>query len=171
MYTSYYANVKNLPAHLNPIAVSIGLPKWWQGERDKRLAPSWAMMKSPRENYDREFKKQLEKLDARQVYDQLGDNAVLLCYEVPNDWCHRRMVAEWFENELGIVVPEYGLDRKDSFPYAECDKKNKGKLYSQHANKAAAVEEFRKEVFGTPEAKVETKKVDAERQMTFFDLL
>lgn len=29
----------------------------------------------------------------------------------PGQQCHRRNVAEWFEHELGIVVPELGVDR------------------------------------------------------------
>ena len=36
----------------------------------------------------------LPALDPRQLYEELGDGAVLLCYESPNVWCHRRAVAE-----------------------------------------------------------------------------
>jgi hypothetical protein len=25
------------------------------------------------------------------------------------NWCHRRMVAEWFLRELGVDVPEVGI--------------------------------------------------------------
>ena len=41
-----------------------------------------------------------------------GFEPVLLCFEkppfTPTNWCHRRMVAEWFHNELGLDVPEHG---------------------------------------------------------------
>ncbi|MCL6442574.1 MAG: DUF488 domain-containing protein, partial [Alicyclobacillus sp.] len=53
-------------------------------------------------------------------YEELGENAVLLCYEKHNDWCHRRMVADWFEKELGVVVPELGFDRSETLPYEKC---------------------------------------------------
>lgn len=175
MYTANYASVKKLPKDLRPISISIGVPKWWTGESDKRLAPSWKMLKSSREIYDRDFLKQLKKLDARAIYEQLGDNAVLLCYETHNDWCHRRLVAEWFESELGIEVPEYGFDREDTFPYKECNEANKGKLYRNHKKSA---NDLIRELTGEPQNDPEPKKpvavqqrLNNERQMTFFDLL
>ena len=30
----------------------------------------------------------------------------------PEDWCHRRMVAEWFEQGLGVAVPEMAIESK-----------------------------------------------------------
>lgn len=110
-----------------PVSISVGVPRFFKGMHRKELAPTWAMMKMSRQDYDNAFQKKLEKLEAKAIYEQLPDNAVLLCYEKPNDWCHRRMVAEWFENELGIVVEEVGLKREESFPYAECTKENAGK--------------------------------------------
>lgn len=128
IYTSNYASVKKIPEGFQPIAISVGPPKWFKGTVDKRLAPSWAMMKKPRADYDRLFAAQLKKLDAKQIISELPENAVLLCYESHNDWCHRRMVAEWLEQELDIVVPELGFDREQTFPYAECCEANKGKV-------------------------------------------
>lgn len=65
-----------------------------------------------REKY---FDEILKPLNPRQVYDHLhkiveGHEPVLLCWEdvtKPDQWCHRRMVAEWFEDQLGVIVPEY----------------------------------------------------------------
>lgn len=63
---------------------------------------------------------QLAALDAREVWGQIqGDRAVLLCWEGRNVWCHRRMVAEWFESQLQVVVSEFGLDRSEITPYRE----------------------------------------------------
>ncbi|KAB2328996.1 DUF488 domain-containing protein [Cytobacillus depressus] len=111
-----------------PIGISQGNNKWFKGQYMKELAPTWPMLKMNQEDYDKEFFKILSKLDAREIYDNLPDNAVLLCYEKFNDKCHRRAVAEWLEKELGIEVCEYGLKREESFPYAECCEANKGKL-------------------------------------------
>lgn len=127
IYTSYYANVKNLPPEMVPVAISVGIPKYYEGKTNKNLAPTWAMMKKPRADYDRLFLAHLETLDPQYVYDSLPDNAVLLCYEKPNDWCHRRAVAEWLEKHLNIIVREYGLARFESYPYAECKKEYAGK--------------------------------------------
>ncbi|MEH7114547.1 DUF488 family protein [Neobacillus niacini] len=127
IYTSYYANVKKLPAEMVPIGISQGNNRWFKGEYMKELAPTWAMLKMSQEEYDREFFRILSKLDAKEIYDKLPNNAVLLCYEKFNDQCHRRAVAEWLENELGIEVTEWGLKREECFPYAECCEANKGK--------------------------------------------
>lgn len=127
IYTSYYANVKNLPTEMVPIGISVGKNKFFNGPYDQRLAPTWAMLKMSREEYDKAFFKKLSKLNAREIYDSLPNNAVLLCYEKYNDWCHRRCVGEWLEKELGIEVTEYGLKREECFSYSECCEKNKGK--------------------------------------------
>jgi hypothetical protein len=127
IYTSYYANVKKLPPELVPIGISQGNNRWFNGPYRKELAPTWAMLKMNQEDYDKEFFKILSRLDAKKIYNDLPDNAVLLCYEKFNDKCHRRAVAEWLEAELGIEVTEWGLEREECFPYAECCEANKGK--------------------------------------------
>jgi hypothetical protein len=33
--------------------------------------------------------------------------------------CHQRLVAEWLEEKLGIVVPELGRERSESVPFAK----------------------------------------------------
>jgi len=40
---------------------------------------------------------------------RLGEDAILLCWENSGVFCHRRLVAEWFEEELGVSVPEVGV--------------------------------------------------------------
>lgn len=127
MYTSNFAKLRVLEKDksVRPVAISIGLPKWYTGPREIRLAPMWQMLKMPREDYDRLFWQHLNKLNAVEIYHSLGENAVLLCYEKHNDWCHRRMVAEWFEQQLGIVVPEYGFDRSETLPYRETGRPKK----------------------------------------------
>lgn len=144
IYTSNYASIKKIPEGFTPIAISVGPPRWFKGTVDKRLAPSWAMMKKPRADYDRLFANQLSKLDAEQIVSELPENCVLLCYESHNDWCHRRMVAEWLEEELGIEVCEMGFEREQTFPYAECCEANKGKV--RNPNKPAVKKEKKEPV-------------------------
>lgn len=80
----------------------------------KQLAPTAVMLK---QGYDRDayFRDILGPLDPQQTFDTLtglaaGAEPVLLCWEVPpftaKNWCHRRLVAEWFGDKLGISVPE-----------------------------------------------------------------
>lgn len=47
----------------------------------------------------------LSKLDPIDVYNIL-DNSLLLCYEDSNEFCHRHIVAAWFELFLEIEIPE-----------------------------------------------------------------
>jgi hypothetical protein len=111
MFTSCFRLAKQIPAGLEPVAVSIGIPKWYTGRRELRLAPTRAMLKMPAAEYDRLFAERLASLDPADVAQDLGANAVLLCWEKPGQACHRRIAAEWLEHHLGIVVPELGVDR------------------------------------------------------------
>ena len=37
------------------------------------------------------------KLNPQQVVDDLDDGSILLCYEVPSEFCHRHIAAEWIQ--------------------------------------------------------------------------
>jgi hypothetical protein len=125
--TSHYAAVKHLPPDAEPVAISRGIPVWFSGRREQSLAPSWAMLKMPPAEYDEHFAHLLATLDPRTVYEQLGEQAVLLCWERPNVRCHRRLVAEWLERALGVVIPEFGLERRESLPFAAQPPKRAGR--------------------------------------------
>ncbi len=82
----------------------------------KPLAPGSWFNSVTREEYERLFAAQLAQLDPQRVWDALHQLAgpdtepVLLCWERPpfNDrnWCHRRLVAAWLEQEIGTAIPE-----------------------------------------------------------------
>ena len=58
----------------------------------------------------------LARLDPAATWDRIhvlaGDaEPVLMCWELPpliwpNNWCHRRLAAQWFRETLGQIVPE-----------------------------------------------------------------
>lgn len=113
MKTSYFAI-----SSLHPDAVSIAAkkPDWYNGREYKKLAPKWDWWKKWKdEGLGEEWYKEkyyetvLRKLDPKKVYQELGENAVILCYEKPGTFCHRRLVAEWLEKELKIEIPEVEL--------------------------------------------------------------
>lgn len=88
-------------------------PKGYRGW--KALAPGPWFKSVSRAEYEKLYAAQLAALDPRAARDHLTDLAdgaepVLLCWEEPpfteTNWCHRRLVAAWFERELGLVVPE-----------------------------------------------------------------
>lgn len=113
MKTSYFGNIKKLQAEgcTNLVAISQGIPRWNVKQvRDfKALAPSWDLVHEKNEDVytERYINEVLSKLDAKTIYNQLGEDAVLLCWEKPGEFCHRLIVAEWFERELGIKVSEF----------------------------------------------------------------
>ena len=119
MFTSYFANVKKLPPELVPVSIARGSPRWFTGRKELRLAPSWAMLKMKKPEYDAAFAGILAKLDPAEIYQTLGENAVLLCWEKPGEACHRRLVAEWLEAALGIEIPEYGFARTACLAYGK----------------------------------------------------
>jgi hypothetical protein len=87
----------------------------------------WLLKAKDPELFDREYRKQLDALDPKQVAKDLGPDAILLCWESFNVRCDRRLVAEWLEERLGIVVPELGHERSESVPFSEQPSKWDGK--------------------------------------------
>ena len=82
----------------------------------KALAPGpWFNSVSKEEYIDLFNKEILMPLDPVETWERLHDLAggvepVLLCYEKPplteENWCHRTLVADWFQKELGHTVDE-----------------------------------------------------------------
>lgn len=108
MNTSYFAKYKGP----NSVAICQGVPKWYKGLSYRDLAPSWDMLLEYRttkneERFRRRYKEEiLSNLNPQKVLEDLGEDAVLLCWEGANDFCHRRVVAEWLQEKLGLEVKE-----------------------------------------------------------------
>jgi hypothetical protein len=101
------SNFRNAGGHAKAVAICRFPPRNWRGRRYYDLAPKASMLKGLEpEAFDELYQGILDRLDPRKVYEELGDDAVLLCYEPPGERCHRRMVAAWFGRELKIEVPE-----------------------------------------------------------------
>ncbi len=112
MKTSYFANRS---AAEDPRAVSIARwpPRWW-GTRKRyiALAPSVDLLRRskvglPWPEYVTEYRRNvLAKLDPAEVFIDLGPDAILLCWEAPDEACHRHLVAEWLKQSLNFEIPE-----------------------------------------------------------------
>jgi len=114
------SNFASSASHPDAVAISRGVPRFYKGRRYLALAPpGWLLKAKEPELFDREYRKQLAALDAKQVAEELGSNAILLCWESFNVRCHRRLVAEWLEQALGLEIPELGHKRSDSIPFSE----------------------------------------------------
>ena len=114
IYTSNYARHGD-----NPIAfgISLTVPEWYEGERLEYLAPRSDMVgkiKKNAENYNqRKYTREyIDLLNGRNInpqklIDSLPDGALLLCYEPPGVFCHRRLLADWVERHTGFIISEW----------------------------------------------------------------
>lgn len=76
-----------------------------------------------------EFRKQIEDEYIRSYYnlrlkdldvnellyilnEKFGNDIILLCHEEIDEFCHRRLIADYIELETGIYIPEISVDEK-----------------------------------------------------------
>jgi hypothetical protein len=116
-----------IPADHIRIGISRGTPRGMAGfRRCSALNPGpWFKSVEPVE-YLRLYGELLAKLDANKVAGDIinlaGDKIpVLCCFESGpkidsgEQWCHRHLAAKWFEDWLGIQVPELDHPELDRF--------------------------------------------------------
>lgn len=119
IYTSNYRRCGSNP---NAIAISYIVPDWYEGRTLGMLAPTPDMISKIKKDvhlytYEDYTTAYLNLLEEREVFpdwlvDDLSDGAILLCYEDPGDFCHRRVLAEWIEKHTGIIVPEWKTEEE-----------------------------------------------------------
>lgn len=115
LYTSCYAlNYRNP----NAIGISFILPSNFDGKSMAKLAPTVGMISKIKswvqegeyseKEYVENYINILEErgITAQGLVDELPDGAILLCYEMPGEFCHRRVLADWIYNETGVLVEE-----------------------------------------------------------------
>ena len=125
MFTGYFGNLKNYPQNGYKFISIARFNKFCCGEEYKKLAPPAEIIKIEDENLYTKiyYEKVLNKLNPKEVYAELGDNAVLLCYEKWDDikdgktFCHRRIVAKWLEENLGINVEELSSKQDEQLKF------------------------------------------------------
>ena len=88
----------------------------------KSLAPNWKLFenlnkkKISEKQFINSYMEQLFCLKAKTVYEDLknlvfGFEPIIMTNASKNKFCHRHIVAEWLENELGIVIEEYKVGK------------------------------------------------------------
>jgi len=108
LYTSSFH--KNM-GHPHAVSIARYPPRTFFGTCLPCLAPAQALLTAYRDGradkrtYTKRFARQLSRLRFPEVIDRLRDGDVLLCYEVPGQFCHRHLVADWLR-EHGIRVEE-----------------------------------------------------------------
>jgi uncharacterized protein YeaO (DUF488 family) len=102
----------------DPLAVAIVRfkPRNFKGRWYPKLAPSAPLLAAGRSGkltgakWRKRFEREvLAKLDPKTVAKELGQAAILCCYEGEGDDCHRHYVAEWLQ-AAGITIDETPYD-------------------------------------------------------------
>ena len=126
IYTSYFSNLKNLTEFDNFFTIAGKSPDFymhlWAKEPNKyhqckKLAPKYTWWKEwhdgelSNEQYtEKYYETVLNQLEPQKIFDELTWNntkdAILLCWESREKFCHRHIVADWLSKELGIEVNE-----------------------------------------------------------------
>jgi uncharacterized protein (DUF488 family) len=107
--TSYFAKSAT---HPGAVSIALSNPKNFMGREYKALAPNgWFLRKYKLDGdvdfYTEQYQAEvLDQLDPKEVLRDLGEDAVLLCWEKPGEFCHRHLVAQWLKEKLGIEIKE-----------------------------------------------------------------
>lgn len=112
IYTSYFARLRKLDGVV-PIAVCRFPPKGWNQQILEDVAPTYEMLQGMKNPETRDFYAMkycvevLGRLNKEEVLEKIekmtgGKDAVLVCYEKPVDFCHRKLIASW----LGLMESE-----------------------------------------------------------------
>lgn len=122
IYTSYFAQLRNLSKDIIPISICGKAPNWYNGYEYKRVAPNYNILMKYKQDYNEQdyiknFNEQiLNNITINEFVNDLiklleiekGQkvNICLLCYEKPTDFCHRHLVSKWL-NENGFKCEEW----------------------------------------------------------------
>ena len=108
IYTSYFAQLRKIPADIVPISISLYSPKGYAGAEYKKLAPTRSILnewkrEQNEQKYTMAFLKMLNAYSPKFIYEELynisgGKDCVLLCYEKTGCFCHRHIVAQWLRD-------------------------------------------------------------------------
>lgn len=131
IYTSYFAKLKKLPENYIPISIAAKSPTGYTGIKYTRLAPTYNILIQYKKDGNEEIytrRYNTEILDKVKLVDVLKNiwniiptdqkklfkedfwkdsdmHVVLVCYEKPESFCHRHLIADWFKKN-GIEVDE-----------------------------------------------------------------
>lgn len=119
IYTSYFGNMKALQAaDIKPISIARWSPRFFQGLVFREVAPTPYMLRQcSHEEYLRMYAEILSRLNANEFLNKIkvvsfGRDVALLCYEKPNDFCHRHLLADWLHEKTGVEIEEFGAVTK-----------------------------------------------------------
>lgn len=128
IYTSYFANIKKLdgvcyaisgliPSFYNDLIVSKPniykryiefAPKkyWWQKWKNGQLDNNQFV-----KLYQETVLNQININDVLKQFNQYNKDIFLLCYQKPNDFCHRHLICQWL-NKNNIKCKQFQKEKQ-----------------------------------------------------------
>jgi hypothetical protein len=101
------------------VAISLGQPRWplpYSIAAEVRDLMPVGLLRRPRlpaEQFTPLYLDRLNRIGSdriaaqlRRIADEHGEPLVLLCWERPGEFCHRRLFADWWQQRAGEEVPE-----------------------------------------------------------------
>lgn len=125
IYTGYYSKIKEYAdSGLTLLSISRTKPEFAKSCIDiPQLFPSnkilWDYKKGKIDEmeYTSKYLDQLNELGVDRIIKMIqifGDNVVLLCWESPEKFCHRHILADYINKNSGVVVEEFGKENEIS---------------------------------------------------------
>ena len=125
IYTGYYSKIKEYAdSGLTLLSISRTKPEFAKSCIDiPQLFPSdkilWDHKKGKIDEmeYTSKYLDQLNELGVDRIIKMIqifGDNVVLLCWESPEKFCHRHILADYINKNSGVVVEEFGKEKEIS---------------------------------------------------------
>ncbi|MFV0421616.1 DUF488 family protein [Oleidesulfovibrio sp.] len=85
--------------------------RWWSGPRASAFAPSNPKAENWAEAYRQDLKSRFPTAESLLEYllaiEQATPNPILCCFEKNGEECHRRILADYIQEKLGLNVPEW----------------------------------------------------------------
>ena len=125
IYTGYYSKIKEYAdSGLILLSISRTKPEFAKSCIDiPQLFPSdkilWDYKKGKIDEmeYTSKYLDQLNELGIDRIIKMIqifGDNVVLLCWESPEKFCHRHILADYINKNSNISVEEFGKEKEIS---------------------------------------------------------
>ncbi len=118
IYTGYFANLSHANTSLI-YSIANSMPKGISLQKFKPFVPEWDLVSRYKKgmlswsDFRGLYIKQLDKLpsDVFDTLSSLTDDVVFMCWEAPDQPCHRHILREYL-NSRGIPAKEYPCAKK-----------------------------------------------------------
>jgi uncharacterized protein YeaO (DUF488 family) len=118
IYTGYYSRIKDYKvAGLKVVSISVSEPKAVTVDgKIPQLSPNQSLFEDYKKGavgymeYKSRYLDQLDGIGIKEILRSIhsfGDDIVLLCWEAPDKFCHRHILADYINKRTKLEIKEY----------------------------------------------------------------